>query len=175
MIKQISLIAVLLFLLCSAAYSQGAYTDGKAAGLSEAQIAQLKELNAAIGLPTYIPRGFFLDSLNIEEPPAPEIVGYNLVYVNDQGRSFMIQSVNDGVGDVSEPKVFGKNQYFNNRIGAGYSFDDHQTLFVSWIESKKAYQPKGSTTQLFSLVADKGDITLQEGVRIMASLRYLKR
>lgn len=153
----------------------GAYTDGKAAGLSAEHLADLKKLNAAIALPTYLPKGFKLEKVVIEEPPAPDIIGYTVTYSNDTGKSFTIQSINDGVGDVSVPSVYGRNPYFTNRLQAGYDMDEGTTLFVSWIESKKAYQPKGSLTQLYSLVSEKGHITLRESIKIMASLRYLKR
>ncbi len=154
---------------------KGAYTDGKAAGLSAEQTAELKKLNAAIGIPTYIPTGFKLDEMKIEEHPEPELVGYTLVYRNAAGKSFMIQSINDGVGDVSEPRVFGRNTYFENGVQAGYTGDDEGGLFVSWMGSKERYQPKGSLQQLYSLVADKSDISLREAVKVMASLRYLQR
>lgn len=153
----------------------GAYTDGKAGGLSSSQIAELKKLNAAIAIPTYLPKGFKLKDVEIGEPPAEGIVGYSIIYSNAAGRTFTLQSVNDGVGDVSVPTVYGRNPYFRNRLQSGYDMDDGTTLFVSWIESKKAYEPKGSTTQLYSLVSEKGNITLRESIKIMASLRYLKR
>lgn len=170
-----SFVSLILALSANGLAQSTAYTDGKAAGLTSEQIDSLKELNAAIAVPTYIPKGFSLKEVNIEEPPAPEIVGYTLVYRNAAGKSFTIQSVNDGVGDVSVPQVYGRNRYFTNRIQAGYGMDGDTTLFVSWIESKKAYQPKGSLPQLYSLVSEKGDITLRDAVRIMESLRYLKK
>lgn len=157
------------------AAQKSAYTDGKAAGLSSDQIVELKKLNAAIGVPTYVPAGFKLNALNIEEPPAPKIIGFTLVYRNPAGKSFTIQSVNDGVGDVSTPRVFGRNTYFENGVQAGYTGDDEGGMFVSWMGSKERYQPKGSLQQLYSLVADKSDISLREAVKIMASLRYLRR
>jgi len=159
----------------SVAVAQRAYTDGKAAGLTSEQIAELKGLNAAVGVPTYIPAGFKLDAVVIEEPPAPEIVGYTLTYSNAKGRSFTIQSVNDGIGDVSSPQVYGRNSYFDGRIQAGYSMDEEKSLFVSWVGSLERYQPKNTLQQWYSLVADRGDITLREAVKVMASLRYLKR
>lgn len=170
------LVLFLLSILSLTAFGQAkAWTDGKLAGLSAKQVAELKKLNAAIGLPTYIPSGFKLKSANIEEPPAPEIIGYTLVYSKASGESFTIQSVNDGIGDVSEPKVYGRNPYFGERVQAGYGMDGDTTLFVSWISSKSKYQPKNSITQYFSLVSEKGDLSLREAVKIMASLRYLKR
>lgn len=158
-----------------AAAQKAAYTDGKAAGLSAEQTAELKKLNAAIGIPTYIPTGFKLDEMKIEEHPEPEIVGYTLVYRNAARKSFMVQSINDGVGDISEPTVFGRNTYFENGVQAGYTGEDEGGIFVPWMGSKERYQPKGSLQQLYSLVADKSDISLREAVKIMASLRYLRR
>lgn len=166
---------IALFASLSVNAQKGAYTDGKAAGLSAEQISELRKLNAAIAVPTYLPKGFTLDGVEIGEPPADGIVGYSITYNNSAGKSFTLQSINDGVGDVSIPKVYGRNPYFRNRLQSGYDMDDGTTLFVSWIESKKAYEPKGSITQLYSLVSSKGHITLQESIKIMASLRYLKR
>lgn len=156
-------------------FSQAAFTDGKAAGLSQKQIGDLKKLKAAVGVPTYLPAGFKLHEAVIEEPPAPEIVGYTLTYRNSKGRTFTIQSVNDGIGDVSTPQAYGRNPYFDGRVQAGYSMDEERSLFVSWIGSLKRYQPKDTLQQRYSLVADRGDITLREAVKVMASLRYLKR
>lgn len=167
--------AIALFASLSVSAQSGAFTDGKTAGLSADQIAELKKLNAAIAVPTFLPKGFKLEGLEIGEAPADGIVGYSITYSNAAGKSFTVQSINDGVGDVSIPKVYGRNPYFRNRLQSGYDMDDGTTLFVSWIESKKAYEPKGTITQLFSLVSEKGHITLQESIKIMASLRYLKR
>lgn len=169
-------IAAFIAMLATASAAQsGAYTDGRAAGLSARQAAELKELKAAVGVPTYVPAGFKLESVNIEEPPAPQVVGYTLVYRNARGRVFRIQSANDGIGDASEPRIYGRNPFFNNRLHAGFDFGEGTSVFVSWIESKRAYQPKGSLPQYYSLVADRGDITLREALRVMSSLRYLKR
>lgn len=173
-------ISPLLLLFAFAAFAsvtvaQPAFTDGKAAGLSQEQISELKSLNAAVGVPTYIPAGFKLHAVVIEEPPAPEIVGYTLTYRNARRRSFTIQSVNDGIGDVSTPQAYGRNQFFEGRVQAGYSMDEEKSLFVSWIGSLERYQPKNTLQQWYSLVADRGDITLREAVKVMASLRYLKR
>ena len=169
---------LLIFIASAAAgdcFAQAAFTDGKAAGLSQEQIGDLKKLNAAIGVPTYLPAGFKLHALDIMEPPAPEVVGYTLTYRNSKGRSFTIQSVNDGIGDVSTPQTYGRNPYFDGRVQAGYSMDEEKSLFVSWIGSLERYQPKDTLQQWYSLVADRGDITLREAVKVMASLRYLKR
>lgn len=173
--SRIFVFAIVLFASLNISAQKGAYTDGKAAGLSSDQIADLKKLNAAIAVPTFLPKGFTLEGVEIGEPPADGIVGYSITYSNTAGKSFTLQSINDGVGDVSIPKVFGRNPYFRNRLASGYDMDDGKTLFVSWIESKKSYEPKGTVTQLYSLVSEKGHITLQESIKIMASLRYLKR
>jgi hypothetical protein len=168
------LIAVSIF-ATSARSQTGAYTDGKAAGLNAEQIALLRALNAAIAVPTYIPKDFRLHSLVIEDPYSPETVGYVLVYRNGEGRSFAMQSANEGIGDVSETRLTGRNRYFEGRVMAGVTGDEEEGLFVSWIGSRRAYQPRGSLQQFYSLAANMTDLSLREALRVMESLRHLRR
>lgn len=176
--RVLPVIAVVLALAVSAsnAWAQSAaYTDGKTAGIPADKLEDLKMLNTAVAVPTYVPAGFKFEALELGEPPAPGIVFFTIVYRHSNGKSFAIQSANDGIGDVSTPEMYGRNPYFADRIAAGYSMDEEKSLFVSWIGSKKQYQPKGTYTQYYSLVADKGDVTLREAIKVMASLRYLKK
>ncbi|MDM7920866.1 MAG: hypothetical protein QUS14_01090 [Pyrinomonadaceae bacterium] len=174
-ISVLALIFALSLLVSGAAAQSAAYTDGTTSRIPSDKLSELKKLNAAIAVPTYVPAGFKFDSLELEEPPAPGILFFTIVYRHSNGKSFAIQSANDGIGDVSESELFGRNPYFADRIAAGYSQDEEKSLFVSWMATKKRYEPKGSLTQYYSLVADKGDITLRESIKVMASLRYLKK
>ncbi|HXF43055.1 MAG TPA: hypothetical protein VNK26_04880 [Pyrinomonadaceae bacterium] len=152
-----------------------AYTSGSTSGLNSSQIEKLRSLKTAVAVPTWLPVGFKLSLFSIEEDKEQQLYGYTLIYESSKGASFTIQSANDGLGDVSNPVIFGRNPYFENRLAAGYDLDDGQTLFVSWIGSKKKYQPAGASQQFYSLVAKKGDVSLRTALRIMASLRYLRR
>jgi hypothetical protein len=168
----------ILFVLVFGAFSvfaqPAAYTDGKAAQLSAQQISSLKKLKAAVAVPTYIPRGYTLDKVDIEKPDALGTVFFGFIYKNAAGKTVMVQSGNDGLGDIPyDGGVKGNNPYFDGVVEAG--FDEDKRVIVTWISSKRKFQPKGvKVAQSYSLIADERGISRQEAAKIMSSLRYLK-
>lgn len=152
-----------------------AYTDGKAAQLNAQQISRLQKLKTAVAAPTYLPKGWTLDKFEIEKPEYPGVYFFSLTYKNASGKTFMVQSGNDGLGGIPyDGGIKGNNPYFEGTVEAG--FDEDKRVIVDWITSRDRYNPKGVTlSQSYSLIGDARSISRQEALKIMTSLRYLKR
>lgn len=159
---------------------EAAFTDGKSALLSVEQIKNLKKLKAAVAVPTYIPAGYQLKAVEIQEPEA-HIVAFSISYENAAGKSFQIQSNNEALGDMAvRREIKGKSVYFADTTQESAEFytgrdeNDIDTIASEWLCSLEKYQPKGSLIQqCFQLLSDK-NISPDEAMKIMKSLRYLK-
>lgn len=164
----------------------GAYVEGVAAKLSPAQVRKLLLLRSPIAVPTYIPAGFRVADVSGERDtktaPNYAIVVYRITYRGPRGRSFSIEAANEGIGDMflSTRTLKGSNPYFEHGIEVGYMDDDangspEKTVASQWIGSRRQYQvTKGDDGgQNYHLEAT--GITPREALRIMESLRYLKR
>lgn len=165
-------------------FSGAAYDDGKASMLSDAQIANLKKLNAAVAVPTYVPAGYKIKNVEIQEPEA-HIVAFSIVYQDASGKSFTIESNNEALGDMAvKREVKGSTDLFlplsrdvkTTEFYAGHDENDPNTVASEWLCSIETYQPKKSKiSQCFQLLSDSKSISPAEAVKIMQSLRYLKR
>lgn len=168
---------VILVVAATAAFAQtgAAYTDGKVAQLSAQQITRLQKLKTAVAVPTYLPKGWTLDKFNIEKPEYPGVYFFSLTYKNAGGKTFMVQSGNDGLGGIPyNGGIKGNNPYFEGTVEAG--FDEDKRVIVDWITSRDRYNPKGVTlSQSYSLIGDARSISRQEALKVMTSPRYLKR
>jgi hypothetical protein len=173
----------LILVFTFTARAQGAYSDGKAAQLSETQKNELLALKSPIAVPTYIPAGFVLKGISAQKSQEGNftLIDYNLEYIDTKGNTFTIDSTNDGIGDHFIYKtVTGKNPYFKGTLMVGPLDPSSQEtngkeIAGEWIESLPKYNPKGvrsSVKQFYGLSAT--GITKQEGLKIMLSLRYLK-
>ncbi len=157
-----------------------AFTDGKSALLSAEQIKNLKKLKAAVAVPTYIPAGYQLKAVEIQEPEA-HIVAFSIVYENEKGKSFQIQSNNEALGDMAvRREISGQSVYFADTTQESAEFftgrdeNNAETVASEWLCSLEKYQPKGSLiSQCFQLLSD-ANISPDEAMKIMKSLRYLK-
>lgn len=151
-----------------------AYTDGQTAQLTEAHKSKLFKLKTVIAVPTYVPAGFHLEDVTTEtEPSAPGVCSYFLKYSKGKGKQFVVQAANDGIGSVDMKKeIKGRNPYFEGPIVVG--LDEDKSVFAEWIGSKKAYQPKGTKYQMFYSLSTAA-LTRQEALKVMQSLRYLKK
>jgi hypothetical protein len=166
---------VLSLLLGGTAFAQSsAYTDGQAAQLTEAHKTKLFKLKTVLAVPTYVPVGFRLVEVTTEtEPSAPGVCSYFLRYRAGKGKQFVVQAANDGIGSVDMQKeIKGRNPYFEGEIVVG--LDEDKSVFAEWIGSKKPYQPKGTKHQMFYSLTTSA-LTRQEVLKIMQSLRYLKK
>ena len=171
---------ILVAFICGAAFAfaqtGAAYTDGATAKLSAAQIKKLHALKTAVALPTFVPAGYKLKKLEVPKPAAPSVVDYSLIYEDANGKTFTIQSTNDGIGDIPiTDEATAKNPYFDSDISGG-RYEDNTAVGVQWIGSLKKYQPPmQKIKQYYSLVSDAEAISVQTAVKVMKSLRYLKR
>lgn len=159
-----------------------AYTDGNSALLAAAQLADLKKLNAAVAVPTYVPAGFKLKSVEIQ-PAEAHIVAFSINYADAGGKAFQIQSNNEALGDMAvKREVKGRNRYFLDSAQetavffTGHDADDAGTVASEWLCNPKKYQPaKTEYAQCFQLLSSAKSISPAEALKIMQSLRYLKR
>ena len=159
-----------------------AFTDGKTALMSGAELGKLKKINAAVAVPTYLPAGFKLKNVEIQEPEA-HIVAFSIFYETADGKSFEIQSNNEALGDMAVKREvkFG-NSYFldsaqkTDEFYAGHDENDANTIASEWLCSAKKYQPKDTEyAQCFQLLSGGKSLIASEASKIMQSLRYLKR
>lgn len=159
-----------------------AYTDGEMALLPNEKIENLKKINAAVAVPTYLPAGFKLKNVEIEKTEA-HIILFSMDYAAAGGKSFRIQSNNEGLGDMAvKREVKGKNPYFldtaqeTTEFYTGHDENDAKTIASEWLCSLEKYQPKTSKlSQCFQLLSDSQSISPDEAMKILQSLRYLKR
>lgn len=159
-----------------------AYTDGKTAALSDVQLKNLGKLNAAIALPTYIPAGYALKKLWIQEPEA-HIIAFSMTYTNSAGKSFQLQSNNEALGDMAvKREIKGKSDYFldsaqeSPEFYTGHDANDSKTIASEWLCNPVKYQPKTTEyAQCYQLLSDNQSVSPAEAMKIMQSLRYLKR
>lgn len=164
------------------AADETAFTDGKTALLSDAEIGNFEKMNAAVAVPTYLPAGFKFKNAEIQEPEA-HIIAFSIFYETADGKSFQIQSNNEALGDMAVGReIKGKNPYFldsaqeTDEFYAGRDENDKNTIASEWLCSPKKYQPKSTEyAQCFQLLSDGKSLSAGEAVKIMQSLRYLKR
>lgn len=174
---------VALFALCTLVCpatpvpaQSSAYTNGKAAGLSAAQIKRLSGLKVAVAVPTYVPRGYVLKQVRIPRPVGPGVVDYALVYANARNKTFTLNSTNEGIGDVVvKEEARGRNPYLDGAFYAGHDEEGGGSVGAQWAGSLKRFGPRGAAQQFYSLAADPQSISSREAVRVMTFLRYLKR
>jgi hypothetical protein len=159
-----------------------AYTDGISAQLVAAQLADLKKLNAAIAVPTYVPAGYKIKSVEIQ-PAEAHIVAFSINYADAGGKAFQIQSNNEALGDMAvKREVKGRNRYFLDSAQetadffTGHDANDAGTVASEWLCNPKKYQPTTTEyAQCFQLLSNAQSISPAEALKIMESLRYLKR
>ncbi|HEX8474699.1 MAG TPA: hypothetical protein VF666_11745 [Pyrinomonadaceae bacterium] len=164
-----------------------AYVDGSAAKLNRTHVRKLHSLRAPIAIPTYVPAGFRIAEVTTKRDTTTArnftIIDYAISYHAPGGKSFSINSANEGIGDLflSEKKLLkGTNPFFENPIEVGYLDDDtdgepEKEIASQWVSSRKRFRvrktPDGE--QVYHLRAE--GITLREALKIMESLRYLKQ
>ena len=158
-----------------------AWSDGKAALLTDINIKRLSSLKAAVAVPTWLPDGYKLKKLAIQ-PPEADIVAFSIVYATATGKTFTIESNNEALGDMEvKREVKFSNTLFKDTaqevsdFHAGHDAHDAKTIATEWLCSVTQYQPKGSTAQCFQLLSNSKSMTPNQAMQIMNSLRYLKR
>lgn len=158
------------------------------AQLSEKQTNQLKSLGTKVAIPSYVPAGFQVASVQFK----PCLSGvrrfcpnYAIIYRNPNNSCFAIESTGGGIGDMpsadlerSYPvnnSILGKSAVLkyrkNNRLSG-------PTLTGSWMGKGPFYRFTGAGSPLFLDTAPPElsnckDISPQEAVRVWESLRYL--
>ena len=162
--------------------TDAAYTDGKAGLLNTEQIAKLAKLNAAIAVPSYIPEGYKLARFEIQ-PPEAHIIVFSLMYAGPAGKSFKIESNNEGLGDMAvKREVKGKSTYFLDsaletaEFYTGHDEHDANTVASEWLCSPKKYWPKTTKIQqCYQFLGNAKILSPDEVMKVMQSLRYLSR
>ena len=165
-----------------ATQTDAAYTDGKASLLTAEQIAKLAKLNASIAVPTYIPESYKLKSLEIQ-PPEAHIIVFTLTYSGPSGKSFTIESGNEALGDMAvKREIKGKSVYFLDsaletpEFYTGHDEHDANTVASEWLCSPKKYWPKTTKIQqCYQFLGTAKSLSPDEAMKVMQSLRYLKR
>ncbi len=146
--------------------------------LTPAQVQHLKRLGLRIAAPAYVPAGFWVSSVKIRPGKAPGRPGYLINYRGPNGTCFAIHS---GRGGSGYPLAIGYQQFPINASFPGYgtiyyrqainSSRNALTLFSRPIEAQDgrwyAFQGAGGE------MGQCNNISPQEAVRIMESLRYL--
>ena len=149
--------------------------------LSAANIKKFGALNAAVAVPTYIPKGYKFKKLEIQAPEA-HIIAFSIIYAGAAGKTFTIESNNEALGDMAvKREVKGQSSYFKDsaqetgEFHAGHDQNDAKTVASEWLCSVPEFQPKKSIAQCFHLLSNSKSIAPAEAMKIMNSLRYLKR
>lgn len=156
--------------------------------LSDKQTNQLKSLGSKVAIPSYIPAGFQVASVQVK--PCPSGVrrfcpNYAIIYRNSNNSCFAIESTGGGIGDmpsddleqeyaVNNP-ILGKSALLKYRKNPRLS---GPTLTGSWMGQGPFYRFTGAGSRLFLNTAlpelsNCSDISPQEAVRVWESLRYL--
>ncbi|MEG3876414.1 hypothetical protein QT972_03380 [Microcoleus sp. herbarium7] len=158
------------------------------AQLSDRQTNQLKSLGTKVAIPSYIPAGFKVASVQVK--PCPSGVrrfcpDYAIIYRNSNNSCFAIESTGGGIGDMpsadlerSYPvnnSILGKSAVLKYRKNPRLS---GPTLIGSWMGQGPFYRFTGAGSRLFLNTAPPelsncSDINPQEAVRVWESLRYL--
>jgi hypothetical protein len=180
---QLTALSLLGFFLTAQVAAQGAYTDGKAAQLKDADIKKLKALRAPIAVPTYLPAGYNLKTADGKSESIEKfwIVDYGLTYENAEGDSFSILSANEGLGDLpGEVVLSGKNPFFGEiEVGTQDLTEDGKvkpdaTYETGWVENKRAYIPAGARSRQQAYRITSTALPPKEVLKVMQSLRYLR-
>lgn len=159
------------------------------AQLSDRQTNQLKSLGTKVAIPSYIPAGFQVASVQVK--PCPSGVrrfcpNYAIIYRNSNNSCFAIESTGGGIGDmpsadleqeyaVNNP-ILGKSALLKYRKNPRLS---GPALTGSWMGQGPFYRFTGAGSRLFLDTAPPElsnckNISAQEAVRVWESLRYLR-
>jgi hypothetical protein len=156
--------------------------------LSDRQTNQLKSLGVKVAIPSYIPAGFQVASVQVK--PCPSGVrrfcpDYAIIYRNPNNSCFAIESTGGGIGDMPSADLEQSYPVNNSILGKSvvlkYRKKDRlsdPTLIGSWMGKGPFYRFTGAGSRLFlgttpPELSDCKDISPQEAVRVWESLRYL--
>ncbi|MEG4417134.1 hypothetical protein QUA70_00810 [Microcoleus sp. LAD1_D5] len=158
------------------------------AQLSDRQTNQLKSLGVKVAIPSYVPAGFKVASVQVK--PCPSGVrrfcpNYAIIYRNPNNSCFAIESTGGGIGDMPSTDLERDYPVNNSILGKGavlkYRKNDRlsgPTLIGTWMGKGPFYRFTGAGSRLFLDTAPPElsnckDISPQEAVRVWESLRYL--
>ncbi|MBE9185260.1 hypothetical protein IQ270_11175 [Microcoleus sp. LEGE 07076] len=156
--------------------------------LSDKQTNQLKSLGTKVAIPSYVPDGFQVASVQVK--PCPSGVrrfcpNYAIIYRNPNNSCFAIESTGGGIGDMpstdlerSYPvnnSILGKSAVLKYRKNPRLS---GPTLTGNWMGKGPFYRFTGAGSRLFLDTAPPelsncSNISAREAVRVWESLRYL--
>jgi hypothetical protein len=155
--------------------------------LSDRQTNQLKSLGVKVAIPSYIPAGFQVASVQVK--PCPSGVrrfcpDYAIIYRNPNNSCFAIESTGGGIGDMPSADLEQSYPVNNSILGKSavlkYRKNDRlsgSTLIGSWMGQGPFYRFTGADSRLFlgalPELSNCKDISPQEAVRVSESLRYL--
>ncbi|MFM9265518.1 hypothetical protein [Tychonema sp. BBK16] len=156
--------------------------------LSDKQTNQLKSLGSKVAIPSYVPAGFQVASVEVKPCPSgvrrfcPE---YAIIYRSSNNSCFAIESTGGGVGDMPSANlersypvnnsILGKSEVLKYRKGDRLS---GPTLIGSWMGEGPFYRFTGAGSRFLlgttpTELSNCKDISPQEAVRVSESLRYL--
>ncbi|MEG3977988.1 hypothetical protein QT970_25715 [Microcoleus sp. herbarium8] len=156
--------------------------------LSQTQTNQLKSLGTKVAIPSYVPAGFQVASVQVK--PCPSGVrrfcpNYAIIYRNPNNSCFAIESTGGGIGDMPSTDLEGSYPVNNSILGKSAVLKYREnprlsgpTLTGSWMGKGPFYRFTGAGSPLFLNTAPPElsnckDISPQEAVRVWESLRYL--
>jgi len=158
------------------------------AQLSDRQTNQLKSLGTKVAIPSYIPAGFQVASVQVK--PCPSGVrrfcpNYAIIYRNPNNSCFAIESTGGGIGDMPSADLEQEYAVNNSILGTSAVLKYRKnprlsgpTLTGSWMGKGPFYRFTGAGSRLFldtptPELSNCKDISPQEAVRVWESLRYL--
>lgn len=170
---------ILASLLALTTFGATQTTNGKASGMSTAQIAKVKKTKFRVLVPTFVPAGFRLQTCGIEEEKDPLSAMWSATYRNAKtGGKFVIQMASDGLGDpmfdlpngdVVDPTGYTTVQNpILGKVAVGYYQKGKIRIAnCTWYETKSKSYPK------YAMIMCDG-MALTDVKRVLAGLRWLK-
>jgi hypothetical protein len=166
-------------LLAATAFASVPTTNGKGSGLSAAQLSQARKSGLTVALPTYVPKGFTLQSMEIVKNKQPELRDFSLTYKRGKSKDYiLIQMASDGLGDPImqdendesvEPQgyVKAKSPLLGEVAIDYYKKKPFKRFQCTW------YEMPGKSWPRYVMVVGEG-LDASEGRKIIESLRVLK-
>jgi len=152
--------------------------------LNPEQLRLLRALGLKIAVPTYVPSGFKLEKVQAEVEQNTRFggVGYTLFYRRYDANSgkdfcFAIEATNGGIGDLPDGKrsypvnspVFGKTTLEYGEYGQASSL----TFLSNWLGERNGPFYHFVGAEVISGLARCNNVSVQEAIQIIESLRYL--
>lgn len=169
-----------IVLFSAALASPPANTDGKASGLGAANIAKLRKTGLTVVVPTYIPSGFKVDSVEYDKQKTQVESSISYTYKNKKtGGEIIIQMASDGLGDP----IFDTEEDYdwkqvketvgNSPVFGKYTMESLQTKKGLMVQCTW-YELPGKLYPRFVMMFGK-NLKPAYAIKVMNSLRFLTK